>query len=113
PLYQSRIRRMIKENMRDLRLLQAERRAAELAAKAEETALLEEAKLLLRLAAMDAETLDVKTLDPAIGSVFSNPVLRARLNRDLNLERARHYAKNGWNKAKTFAFEGLIIPQAA
>ncbi len=38
---------------------------------------------------------------------------RTRLNRELNLERARHYANNGWNKAKVYPLAGIKLPDAA
>ena len=113
PLYQTRIRRLIDANMRDLKALQTTRLAAEAQAKAAEEKLLEEAKLLLRLAAMDNQALDPTTLDPEIGFVFSNPVLRSRLNRELTLERARFYAASDWNRDRRYPMPRITLPDMA
>ena len=90
-LYESRISRMIAKNEKRLAERQNERKAAESKAR-------EEAELLIRLAHFNGEAIDFEGSTEVNGFVFSNKQIVAAINRQTQLERARNYAKLGWNR---------------
>ena len=106
PLYQKRIHSIIEKNLDRLKNTKAERVAAEEKA-------LEEAELLLKLAAAKNELLDTKQLTKEIGSVFSTPELRARLNHKLALEEAAYYQKHNWKPEKPWSGAKIQLPPIA
>jgi hypothetical protein len=113
PLYEGRLRRVLDGHEKRYAQMQADRKAAEAADLSSETARIEEAKLLLRLAAMNSQVIDVKELRPELGFVFTDPTLRARLNYESTLDRARFYEKNGWNRDIKYPIARIILPDMA
>ncbi|MCU1327933.1 MAG: hypothetical protein JWN34_3303 [Bryobacterales bacterium] len=90
-LYETRLHRMIAKNEKRLAELQAQRKAAEETAR-------EEAKLLLRLAHFNGESIDCKAEVEANGFVFSTARLTAEINREDLLNEARARQKNNWSR---------------
>jgi hypothetical protein len=99
-LYETRLHRIIAKHERQLRELQAERRAAEAEA-------LREAELLTRLALMKgekpAENITVPSDIYPNGFVFSSVRILAIIQRKDRLAEAEFYEKKGWNRSVEYA----------
>jgi hypothetical protein len=94
-LYESRIRRSIEKNEKQLKELQAERKAAYDKA-------LDEEMLLARLAIMEGETYSVAPEedgrpDRPNGFGFSTEQILTRVRREMRIEDARRHQKQGWS----------------
>jgi hypothetical protein len=109
-LYETRLHRIIAKNEKQLRELQAERRAAEAEA-------LREAELLTRLALMKgekpAETITVPSDTHPNGFVFSADRILAIISRKDRLAEAEFFEKRRWNRSAAYPGKPVSIPRAA
>ena len=95
PLYENRIERSLARTKKELDDLQTTRKAAEAAA-------IKEAELLLAQRVMNRESITPDTTVEVNGFVFSAKQLIAGINRKTELESARFYQSEGWDRSQKF-----------
>ena len=105
PLYEGRLRRVIAQHEKRLQELQEQRQA-------EESRVLAEAELLLKLAHMKGQTIEPEALTEEIGFVFTDPDMNARFTKKLVLDEANFYQRNHWDRSKRYDWAGLKVPPA-
>jgi len=112
-LYETRIRRNIEKNEKQLAEQQALRRAAHDRA-------FEQAKLLAQLSAMKGQTYDPASDFPSMtakqsenGFDFSTPQINRIIDREHRLQEATFYSKNGWQPQNPYQRQAVCVPQAA
>ena len=108
-LYENRIERSLARTKKELYDLQATRQAAEARAR-------EEAELLLSQALMNKEAIAPETAIQVNGFLFSATKLIAGLNRKSQLDSARFYQANRWDRTRRFNGAPTLplnTPQAA
>jgi hypothetical protein len=112
-LYETRIRRNIEKNEKQLAELQARRQAT--CDKA-----VTQAKLFTQLSHMKGQPYDLTPDFPTLaakhtenGFEFSTPQINRLIEREQRLEEAIHYSKNGWQPRTPYQKPGISLPQSA